>query len=93
MWITRLVCIFLDAHYGIGSSAQRANQLGWDLLVGGQPLQVKFHATSDGLREHFERYDYPVIANADLASQVLEEQAGSAFFVKGEQRSSLTRSP
>jgi len=65
------------------SLPEAANQPGWDLLVDGQPFQVKFHATLDGLREHFERYDYPVIVNAELASQIPEEWANSVFFVEG----------
>ncbi|SHE45777.1 hypothetical protein SAMN02745148_00505 [Modicisalibacter ilicicola DSM 19980] len=65
------------------SLPEAANQPGWDLFVDGQPFQVKFHATLDGLREHFERYDYPVIANAELASKIPEEWADSVFFVEG----------
>ncbi|WP_168709042.1 hypothetical protein [Onishia niordana] len=65
------------------SLPQAANQPGWDLLVDGQPFQVKFHANLDGLSEHFERYDYPVIANAELASQIPDEWADSVFFVEG----------
>ncbi|WP_299312056.1 hypothetical protein [uncultured Halomonas sp.] len=65
------------------SLPEAANQPGWDLLVDGQPFQVKFHASLEGLREHFERYDYPVIANAELSDQVPEEWADSVFFVEG----------
>lgn len=65
------------------SLPETANQPGWDLLVDGQPFQVKFHATLEGLKEHFERYDYPVIANAELASQIPEEWTDSVFFVEG----------
>ncbi|MFC2993191.1 hypothetical protein [Halomonas tibetensis] len=60
-----------------------SNEPGWDLLVDGQEFQVKFHATLSGLREHFERYDYPVIANTELVDQIPEEWADRVFFVDG----------
>ncbi|MES2845154.1 MAG: hypothetical protein V4747_09025 [Pseudomonadota bacterium] len=41
---------------------------GYDLLVDGNPVQVKCGASLSLLREHFSKYpDIPVIANADLA--------------------------
>lgn len=60
-----------------------ANEPGWDLLVDGQEFQVKFHTTLDGLGRHFERYDYPVIANTELDDQIPEEWADKVFFVDG----------
>lgn len=60
-----------------------ANEPGWDLLVDGQEFQVKFHTTLNGLQEHFQRYDYPVIANAELIDQVPPEWADKVFFVDG----------
>ena len=46
-----------------------SNQPGWDLMVDGQPFQVKCLADSGGLAEHFEKYpEIPVLANSDLAS-------------------------
>ncbi|MYB39191.1 MAG: hypothetical protein F4Y26_17765 [Gammaproteobacteria bacterium] len=40
---------------------------GWDLMVDGEPLQVKCLADDNGLAEHFEKYpDIPVLANVDL---------------------------
>jgi len=60
-----------------------ANEPGWDLLVDGQEFQVKFHATLGGLREHFQRYDYPVIANTELIDQIPPEWADKVFFVDG----------
>lgn len=60
-----------------------ANEPGWDLLVDGQQVQVKFHASLDGLRQHFERYDYPVIANTELADHIPEEWADQVFFIDG----------
>jgi hypothetical protein len=65
------------------SLPEAANEPGWDLLVDGQEFQVKFHATLDGLRQHFERYDYPVIANTELFDQIPEEWADQVFFVDG----------
>lgn len=60
-----------------------ANEPGWDLLVDGQEFQVKFHSTLNGLREHFQRYDYPVIANTELVDQIPPEWADKVFFVDG----------
>ncbi|MFC3293663.1 hypothetical protein [Modicisalibacter luteus] len=65
------------------SFPEATNEPGWDLLVDGQPFQVKFHATLEGLRNHFERYDYPVIANTELAGQIPEEWGDKVFFVDG----------
>lgn len=65
------------------SFPEASNEPGWDLLVDGQEFQVKFHATLSGLRDHFERYDYPVIANTELVDQIPEELADRVFFVDG----------
>lgn len=65
------------------SLPEAANEPGWDLLVDGQEFQVKFHATLDGLRQHFESYDYPVIANTELEDQIPEEWIDQVFFVDG----------
>ncbi|MDT4840542.1 hypothetical protein FQZ97_743680 [compost metagenome] len=65
------------------SFPETSNQAGWDLLVDGQPFQVKFHKGLSGLREHFERYDFPVIANAELAEKIPEEWADNVFFIDG----------
>ncbi|MDE0039088.1 MAG: hypothetical protein OXU77_16285 [Gammaproteobacteria bacterium] len=44
-----------------------ANQPGWDLIVDGQPFQVKCLVDSRGLADHFKNYpDIPVLANSDL---------------------------
>ena len=43
------------------------NQPGWDMIVDGQPFQVKCLADSHGLASHFETYpDIPVLVNSDL---------------------------
>jgi len=60
-----------------------SNQAGYDLLVDGEAMQVKFHADTGGLEEHFARYDYPVIANSELADQIPAEWADRVFFVDG----------
>lgn len=60
-----------------------ANEPGWDLLVDGEQFQVKFHDTLLGLQRHFERYDYPVIANTELAESIPAEWADKVFFIDG----------
>lgn len=47
------------------------NQPGYDLLVDGEPVQVKCTLDVDYALEHFERYpDIPLIVNAELAQQL-----------------------
>ncbi len=47
------------------------NNEGWDILVDGQPFQVKCMADSRGVLEHLERYpDIPVLVNKELAGEV-----------------------
>lgn len=60
-----------------------SNQAGWDLLVDGKPFQVKFHADAQGIREHFQFHDYPVIANTELAGNLPEAYQDHVFFVDG----------
>lgn len=60
-----------------------ANNPGWDLLVDGQPFQVKFHASLDGLRQHFDQYNYPVIANTELIEKIPDEWRDQVFFLDG----------
>ncbi|MDN3552895.1 hypothetical protein QWY74_05340 [Halomonas almeriensis] len=60
-----------------------ASQPGWDLLVDGQPMQVKFHDGLGGLQQHFQFYDYPVIANTELQGQVPAEWREHVFFIDG----------
>jgi hypothetical protein len=48
-------------------------QAGWDLLVDGQPVQVKCTLDADAVMEHFDRYpNIPVVVNAELADQLGE---------------------
>lgn len=65
------------------SLAETANNPGWDLLVDGQPMQVKFHDGLGGLREHFAHYDIPVIANTELSDQIPAEWSNQVFFLDG----------
>ncbi|MBM7660384.1 putative membrane protein [Bacillus mesophilus] len=45
-----------------------SNNPGWDILVDGQPFQVKNLASPDGVRDHLENYpDIPVYVNEELA--------------------------
>ncbi|MES7204569.1 hypothetical protein U6Q21_12390, partial [Cutibacterium acnes] len=47
---------------------ETSNNPGWDILVDGQPFQVKNLANPDGVREHLEKYpDIPVYVNEELA--------------------------
>jgi uncharacterized membrane protein len=47
---------------------ETSNNLGWDILVDGQPFQVKNLADPAGVREHLEKYpDIPVYVNEELA--------------------------
>tara|TARA_R110001599_G_scaffold351706_2_gene584325 strand:+ start:6690 stop:9200 length:2511 start_codon:yes stop_codon:yes gene_type:complete len=73
----------LTAAGHVVSFPDAANQPGWDLLVDGQPFQVKFHASVEGVSRHFERYDYPVIAGSDLQGKVPEHLQDQVFFVDG----------
>lgn len=47
------------------------NEAGYDLLVDGQPFQVKVVQSARHVHEHLERYpDIPVLVNAELADEV-----------------------
>jgi hypothetical protein len=55
-----------------------SNQAGWDLEVDGIHFQVKNAADLSLLEHHFERYDYPVLANAEVADMLTSaEENGS----------------
>ena len=60
-----------------------SNEPGIDLLVDGEPFQVKFHATPQGIREHFATYDYPVYANSELKGNIPEEWEDRVYFIDG----------
>lgn len=58
------------------------NQEGFDLLVNGQPFQVKCVADESAVYDHFERYpDIPVFANEEIASSL--EGVDNVYTVKG----------
>ncbi|MBB6467954.1 hypothetical protein HNQ96_003837 [Aminobacter lissarensis] len=67
-----------------------SNNPGFDLLVDGNPFQVKCLLGLDGLREHFSKYpDMPVYANKELAEAVLssgEAWASKVYYVDGFER-------
>ncbi|MYF30486.1 MAG: hypothetical protein F4169_16890 [Gammaproteobacteria bacterium] len=72
-----------------------ANQPGWDLIVDGQPFQVKCLADSRGLADHFENYpDIPVLANSDLIGDYENWAADwqdNVFFLEGHTNELLAR--
>lgn len=46
-----------------------SNQAGWDLLVDGEPFQVKCGASAQIVEEHFAKYpDIPAYVNSELAA-------------------------
>lgn len=60
-----------------------AHQAGWDFMVDGEKFQVKCLASVSGIEEHFSRYDYPVIANAELMGDLPASVADRVYFVEG----------
>ena len=60
-----------------------SNSPGWDIMVDGEPFQVKFHESLQGIQRHFERYDYPVLANTELQGSIPDELTDRVFFVDG----------
>ena len=79
----QVVAAKLQAAGQVVSFPSSASEPGWDLLVDGERVQVKFHSDMDGIREHFEHYDYPVIANTELIGKIPEAFAEQVFFVDG----------
>jgi hypothetical protein len=64
------------------SLAEASNTPGLDLLVDGQPVQVKCGTALSNLTEHFEKYpDIPIIANAALAEKAAQSDAPWAHLV------------
>src|SRR5699024_11895106 len=54
-----------------------ANEAGWDISVDGVRFQVKDVGSLSGLRRHFDHgYDYPVIANDELADDLAARSDG-----------------
>ncbi|TBX59084.1 hypothetical protein E0M27_04675 [Bacillus mycoides] len=47
-----------------------ANQVGWDMLVDGEPWQVKGGETASVISSHFEKYpEIPIVTNVGLANK------------------------
>ncbi len=56
-----------------------SNQAGWDISVDGTKFQIKDLNDLSGLEHHFDRgYDYPVIANSELAEKLAERTGDHA---------------
>jgi hypothetical protein len=67
----RLVALHLQSAGYEVEFPETPNQPGYDLLVNGQPHQVKCLADSQGVYEHLERYpDIPVLVNGELAGEL-----------------------
>lgn len=79
----QVVAAKLQAAGHVVSLPESASEPGWDLLVDGQRVQVKFHSDIEGIREHFAVYDYPVIANTELMGHIPDEFVGSVHFIDG----------
>src|SRR5690606_29201946 len=71
---------------------ETSNQAGWDISVDGTEFQIKDLDDLSGLHRHFveKGYDFPVIANAELAEKLdgysgddLPDWAGQVHFVEG----------
>lgn len=68
-----------------------SNQAGWDISVDGIKFQIKDTEDLSGLQRHFDKgYEYPVIANAELADELaggtsgeVPEWADKVHFVEG----------
>jgi hypothetical protein len=79
----QIVAAKLQAAGHVVTFADSASEPGWDLRVDGQPVQVKFHDSVEGIREHFSEYSYPVFANTELAGSVPDEFVDRVFFIDG----------
>lgn len=74
------------------SFPETSNEAGWDLDVDGVKFQVKNVADLDHLEGHFDHYDYPVLANSEVADflaktiehgDTIPEWANDVHFVEG----------
>jgi hypothetical protein len=78
-------CLLEKGH--IVEFPEKANQAGFDLLVDGNPFQVKCLSSIEGLKAHFEKYpDIPVIANFELSKimqDIQPEWSHLVFFLDG----------
>jgi hypothetical protein len=68
-----------------------SNEAGWDLDVDGVKFQIKNAADLSLLERHFDQYDYPILANSEVADQLaraaehgkLPSWADHVHFVEG----------
>ncbi|WP_322526849.1 hypothetical protein [Marinococcus luteus] len=76
-WMTRFEGYVMEMHSvdvleNMGYEVElpeTANQEGWDVLLDGEPWQIKGGQSPEVIAEHFEKYpDIPVITNADLGA-------------------------
>ena len=71
------------------------NQPGWDMIVDGQPFQVKCLTDWRGLEDHFKTYpDIPVLVNSDLIGEYEKWPADwkdNVFFLEGHTNELLSR--
>jgi hypothetical protein len=69
------------------SLPETANNPGFDMLVDGDPFQVKCLRDLNGLAKHFEKYpDMPALVNGELATKIEEsgyDWIDKVFFVEG----------
>jgi hypothetical protein len=71
----RVVAARLTAQGHLVEFPATSNQDGWDILVDGTKFQIKDLHDLSGIEHHFGRYDYPVIANGELAHKLAEHSA------------------
>jgi hypothetical protein len=68
----RVVAAQLSAQGHVVEFPATSNQLGWDISVDGTKFQIKDLQDLSGIEHHFSRYDYPVIANGELAHKLAD---------------------
>ncbi|MCB2425577.1 hypothetical protein [Methylophaga pinxianii] len=70
----RVAASQLVANGHIVQFPETSNEAGWDISVDGIKFQVKDVSDLYALQNHFDKgYDYPVIANAEIAVQLSEQ--------------------
>ena len=85
----RVVAAQLVAQGHVVEFPGSSNEAGWDIAVDGVRYQVKNVQGLSALQAHFDRYNYPVIANAEIAEQLAAkgddapEWASNVHFVEG----------
>jgi hypothetical protein len=67
----RVVAAQLISQGHVVEFPETSNQAGWDISVDGTKFQIKDLEDLSGLEHHFDRgYEYPVIANSELAEKL-----------------------